>query len=188
MAVLILWMFPPFVGRSKRPYALLTMLYFYEMEKPGNLASRTEFSMTSEQSCLQLVQYNLDRDRAALWPIGFLPIMRFCTTQILHPRLCHQTCCLKRLQTSVWELPGSNPGRHTLQPTSRTWRNITLNYVTNINVTWLVSGGIGHCGASFRILWLFRLFMAFSFITFFHILLVPFLSLYIWLYVLYASV
>jgi hypothetical protein len=30
--------------------------------------------------------------------------------------------------------------------------------------------------------------MAFSFITFFHILLVPFLSLYIWLYVLYASV
>jgi len=66
MAVLILWMFPPFVGRSKRPYALLTMLYFYEMEKPGNLASRTEFSMTSEQSCLQLVQYNLDRDTAAL--------------------------------------------------------------------------------------------------------------------------
>ena len=30
--------------------------------------------------------------------------------------------------------------------------------------------------------------MAFSFITFFHVLLVPFLSLYIWLYVLYVFV
>ena len=35
----------------------------------------------------------------------------------------------------------------------------------------------------------FAAYMAFSFITFFHILLVPFfLSLYIWLYVLHASV
>jgi hypothetical protein len=31
-------------------------------------------------------------------------------------------------------------------------------------------------------------YMAFSFITFFDILLVQFLSLYVWLYVLYASV
>jgi hypothetical protein len=31
----------------------------------------------------------------------------------------------------------------------------------------------------------FAVYMAFSFITFFHILLGPFLSLYIWLYVLY---
>ena len=110
--------------------------------------------------------YNLDSDREALWPTGFLSIMRFCNTQFLHPRLCHRTCCLKRLQTSVWELPGSNPGRHTLQPTSRTWRNITLNYVSNINVTWLVSGGIRHCGASFRILWLFRSSHSFIFFCF----------------------
>jgi hypothetical protein len=34
----------------------------------------------------------------------------------------------------------------------------------------------------------FAAYMAFSFITFFHVLLVPFLSLYICLYVLYASV
>ena len=34
----------------------------------------------------------------------------------------------------------------------------------------------------------FAAYMALPFITFFHILLVPFLSLYIWLYVLYASV
>jgi hypothetical protein len=35
----------------------------------------------------------------------------------------------------------------------------------------------------------FAAYMAFSFITFFHVLLVPFfLSLYIWLYVLYAFV
>ena len=34
----------------------------------------------------------------------------------------------------------------------------------------------------------FAAYMAFSFITFFHILLVLFLILYIWLYVLYASV
>ena len=34
----------------------------------------------------------------------------------------------------------------------------------------------------------FAAFMAVSFITFFHILLVPFLLLYIWLYVLNASV
>jgi len=33
----------------------------------------------------------------------------------------------------------------------------------------------------------FAAYMAVSFITFFHILLVPFLSLYMWLYVLYAS-
>ena len=92
--------------------------------------------------------------------------MRFCNAQFLQARLCHQTCCLERLQTSVWELPGSNPGRHTLQPTSRTWRNITLNYVTNINVTWLVSGGIRHCGTSFRILWLFRLSHSFIFFWF----------------------
>ena len=31
-------------------------------------------------------------------------------------------------------------------------------------------------------------YMAVSFITFFHVLMVPFLSLYIWLYVLYAFV
>jgi hypothetical protein len=34
----------------------------------------------------------------------------------------------------------------------------------------------------------FAAYMALSFITFFHIVLAPFLSLYIWLYVLYASV
>ena len=34
----------------------------------------------------------------------------------------------------------------------------------------------------------FDAYMDFSFIPFFHILLVTFLSLYIWLYVLYASV
>jgi hypothetical protein len=34
----------------------------------------------------------------------------------------------------------------------------------------------------------FVAYMDFSFNPFFHILLVPFLSLYIWLYVLYASV
>jgi hypothetical protein len=34
----------------------------------------------------------------------------------------------------------------------------------------------------------FAAYMDISFITFFHILLVPFLSLYIWLHVLYASV
>ena len=34
----------------------------------------------------------------------------------------------------------------------------------------------------------FAAYVAVSFITFFHILLVPFLSLYIWLYVLNASV
>jgi len=35
---------------------------------------------------------------------------------------------------------------------------------------------------------MFAAYMAFSFITFFRVLLVPFLSLYIWLYVLYAFV
>jgi hypothetical protein len=34
----------------------------------------------------------------------------------------------------------------------------------------------------------FAVYMTFSFIAFFHILLVPFLSFYIWLYVLCASV
>jgi len=34
----------------------------------------------------------------------------------------------------------------------------------------------------------FAAYMAFSFITFFHVPLVPFLSLYMWLYVLYAFV
>jgi hypothetical protein len=34
----------------------------------------------------------------------------------------------------------------------------------------------------------FAAYMAFSFITFFHVILVPFLSLYIWLYILYAFV
>ena len=34
----------------------------------------------------------------------------------------------------------------------------------------------------------FAAYIDFSFIPFFHILLVPFLSLYIWLYVLFASV
>ena len=34
----------------------------------------------------------------------------------------------------------------------------------------------------------FAAYIAFSFITFFHVLLVPFLSLYIWLYVLYDFV
>jgi len=34
----------------------------------------------------------------------------------------------------------------------------------------------------------FAAYMAFSFITFFHVLLVPFLSLYIWSYILYSFV
>ena len=34
----------------------------------------------------------------------------------------------------------------------------------------------------------FAAYVAFSFIAFFHVLLVPFLSLYMWLYVLCASV
>ena len=34
----------------------------------------------------------------------------------------------------------------------------------------------------------FAAYMAFSFISFFHVLLVPFLSFYIWLYFLYAFV
>jgi len=158
--------FTPFVGRSKCPLALLTMLYFYYMENPGEFGfpnrvlldkrtvpftARTARTVTGKPC-----------DQPGSYPSCDSVTHSFST----HDYATKQTRCLEQLQTSVWELPGSNPGRHTLQPTSRTWRNITLNYVTNINITWLVSGGIRHCGASFRILWLFRLSHSFVFFWF----------------------
>ena len=165
MVALILWMFPPFVGKC--PYALLTILYFYDMEKPGEFGLPNRVLRDNRRALWN--PCSLERDSDALWPIGPQPIMRFCNKQFSRPRLCHQPCCLKRLQTSVWELPGSNPGRHTLQPASWTWQNITLNYVTNVNVTWSVSGGNVTVELPFVSFDFFVYLCFFSSITFVHI-------------------
>jgi hypothetical protein len=160
MALLILWMFPPFVRRSKCPYALFTMLYFYDMEKPGEFGvpnrvlhdngtelfrTRTAWTATA-QLCEQSDPYSS-------WDsvIRSFPTHDFATNRIVSSgnRLLFGSCPVRILA----DKPYSLPPRH---------------------------GGISF--GFFVYLWLF------SFITLFHILLVPFLSLYIWLYVLYASV
>jgi hypothetical protein len=114
-----------------------------------------------------------------------------------HQPLSEVKCSDGRWNGAVGNLNGVKPN---VRVVKCSWVKFKWEEVMCRQVQWSVVGwSIVKCseGLSNRvsnIIWRyidhtrFAAYVAFSFITFFHILLVPFLSLYTWLYVLHASV